>query len=334
MMYRYRLTARTKTPGLFRFEEPLKEFSLDGHTVQVVPRDATSLAGASLVHFDGFEFPDEILARGAGERLRLRLRVLDVVLGLGLHVPVDDTVSGGASDELKHEVSREHDVVVVDSVRGLSVHPNDGRHVELVMSARADVHKPDGIHLIKGIQALWAEDIRLDQSAEDALAILGVATREPSDRARFLTTYLAMETVIHRSERSDAAKQLLSTMADMVKETCLEEHECRSLTGSLSALRIESFSSALIRFADKIESPPEMKGRPLRQFLSECIAARNAIAHRLPGDSELPLKDLTQGLREFALMIIWTQNKIPSLRIDVPGDQVTFPPGSMSIRVV
>ena len=61
---------------------------------------------------------------------------------------------------------------------------------------------------------------------------------------------------------------------------------------------------------------------PIQRFVSECISARNKIAHNATEDETLDFNFLTKGLREMVLGIIWTRNKIPSISIQVPADKV------------
>ena len=77
-----------------------------------------------------------------------------------------------------------------------------------------------------------------------------------------------------------------------------------------------------------------MKGKPLAEFLSDCISARNAIAHRSPINLDLPLNNITAGLREFTVSVIWSMNRIPQFSVDVPGDQISFAPGGIQIRLL
>lgn len=334
MSFRYRLSVASTRAGIFRFPHATREFELEGHTVELVARDANSLEEASKVHFDGYEFADEQQARAAGDRLRLRLRVLDALLGLGLNVPTDDAVTGRTSDTVKREIEEKHGATVVDSVFGLAVHPYDGRHVEYVFSAEATVRKADGSYLLDGLGELWKMDLTLDDRAEDALAILGVAGREPTDRARFLTSYLALESMIPRQERSSGAKDLLEQLKCAVAESTLSDSEQSSLMGALGALHWESFPSALRRFVGRIQGAPTVKGKPVAEFLAECVAARNAIAHKSPLAIDLPLGELATGLREFTLSLIWSMNRIPTFTVKVPGDQISFAPGAIQIRVL
>jgi hypothetical protein len=334
MTFRYRLAIACEKPGVFRFPEASRSFQLRDHSVELVARNADTLEAASKVHFDGHEFGDEQQAREAGERLRTRLRVLDAVLGLGLNVPADDSVSGASGQSVKQEALDQHGIVLVDSVFGLAVHPNDGRHVEHVFSAEMTVRKADATYLLEGMRSLWEIDLTLDERAQDALAILGAAGREPTDRARFLTTYLALESLIPRRERSPEARSIMDGFKLSIQKSDLPEQEKASLLGAVGALNHEGFPAALRRFLARIQNAPRVHERPLAEFLETCIATRNAIAHRSPLAQTQSLNELTKGLREVTLSLIWTLNRIPSFSVDVPPDTISFAPGAIQIRVL
>jgi|SRR5208337_527958 len=91
MGFRFRLTFRHSSPGFFRFEEQSIPVELaEGLDLILTARDADSLARAARFHIEGRGFPYEESARSVGERLRLRLRVLSSLLGLGIAVPAVD----------------------------------------------------------------------------------------------------------------------------------------------------------------------------------------------------------------------------------------------------
>jgi hypothetical protein len=104
--------------------------------------------------------------------------------------------------------------------------------------------------------------------------------------------------------------------------------------GALGALHWESFPSALRSFVGRIQGAPTVKGKPLSEFLSECVAARNALAHESPLRIDLPFGELAAGLREFTLSVIWSLNRIPSFSVEVPGDQISFASGAVQVRVL
>src|SRR5262245_37933603 len=83
-MYRFLLTASSTKPHTFRFDEAEVDFQLnDDTTLKLVARNAETLAKATTFHFEGAGFESDDIARQVGERLRLRLRVLNALFNLG-----------------------------------------------------------------------------------------------------------------------------------------------------------------------------------------------------------------------------------------------------------
>ena len=331
----FRLTAWSHRAGIFRFEEESLTIELEeGVNVEVVPRDAGSLKDAKRIHFQRGAFETEEKAREEGERLRVRLRVLNAVLGLGLNVPSDDVVTSSSNEKHKTEVEREHGVRLVDSVSGLQVLPDDGRHMELVMSARAENHPSDPAYLGAALAELWSMDVVLDDQTEDALNMINLATLERSERTAFLITYLALESLVSRRSRSQEAQDLIDVFVKSIQKSTLRDGEATSLISGIGGLKVESFRSALMRIADHNDENITIEGLSLRDFFNECVNVRNDVAHRTQVKSDLSLGKLTRGLRRVVLMLIWSRNHIPSLSIDVPASQVTIPAGGMSMRLL
>jgi hypothetical protein len=253
------------------------------------------------------------------------------MLGLGINVPLTDTKTAEVTSANKEEVKEKYGAVTVDTIQGLSVFPDDGKHVEYVMGGTGDVYPSDPEYVLEALRKIWSLDMTLDQSAEDALNIFGIAEGETSARAKFLITYLALEPLIQTDSRSQAAVALIAEFQQRVAQAGLGD-EGESLISPLGNLREQSFPGALRKFAARINPPIEPKGRPHLAFLSQCIDARNKIAHRAAIDASVNLDELSAGLRQFVLMIIWTNNGIPSLSIDVPASQISIP--EFAIRIL
>lgn len=341
MRYRFRLRIATKQDGKFAFDAAEEAVALaDGLALRIVARNADTLNKATTFHLEAGGFDSESSARAAGERLRVRLRLLNAVLGLGINVPSGDSISASASPEVKEKALRELDAVAMDSVWGWTTFPDDDRHYEYVLGGNFTVRPSDPSYLLTGLKTLWALEVTLDQASEEALHILGLATLETSEKAAFLTCYLAVEQLIERNARSTVAIQLIEQFRKQVKKASarkrlpLSRREADSLAGALAALREESFSSALMSFANSLSKPTELKGRTPQKFLSACIGARNRIAHQAALDPATPLPELTDGLRELALSLIWTRNRLPPLSIVTPPSSISIPDGGLKMRVL
>lgn len=334
MNFRFRLTFHHVSPGFFHFEDETKAFQIEGGPeVILVARDADTLSKASRFHLEGRGFPDEETARKVGERLRLRLRVLNSLLGLGIDVPTTDMTSGSVSEEVKEKILLENNGIVLDNIAGLAVFPDDDKYFEYVMAMSGNVYPSDPSFLFKALGQVWPLEMQLDERAQDALEILGRATTETSPRTRFLLTYLAAERMVDRPSRSDQAKELIKDFQEQVRCAGLTPKEADSLCGALAYLNEQSFPSALFNLVGLINNPPELKGRRMRDFLSECVSARNKIAHNALHSPDINILELADGLRQFVMILIWTENHIPSISIDVPASAVSIPDGGLTIRV-
>lgn len=309
-------------------------------TLEVAARNAETLAAATNFHIDGTGFTSGEAATVAAEALRVRLRLLNAILGLGLNIPVGNTVSAQVSEEIKNKLKSEQGATVVDSIWGASVFPDDGLHFEYVVSGNIVINPSDPGYLLEGIKKLWTLEISLDKESEDALQILCLATQETSDKAAFLASYLALEELVERRPRSDAARQVLQRFKKELSERGGDDvhpllpEEASSLVGVLGSLNEESFSSALNRLGNQISQPTQVCGVPIPKFLSACIDARNKIAHHAEPETAIPLTELSKALREFVLMLVWTRNKLPNFTLNTPPSAVSIPPGGFSIRVM
>jgi hypothetical protein len=330
-----------RQPGKLPFPKPEVQIEVsDALTLEVAARNAETLDAATNFHIDGTGFTSAEAARHAAEALRVRLRLLNAILGLGLNIPVGDKVSAQVSDEVKNKLKSEQGATVVDSIWGTSVFPDDGLHFEYVISGNIVVTPSDPGYLLESIKKLWGLDISLDKESEDALQILCLATQETSDKAAFLTSYLALEELVERRPRSEAAKEVLQHFKKELSELGADSahpllpEEASSLVGVIGSLNEESFSSALSRLGRQIAQPAEICGVPVPKFLSACIDARNKIAHHAEPETAIPLGELSKALREFVLMLVWTRNKLPNFTLNTPPSAVSIPPGGLSIRVM
>ena len=191
MGFRFRLTFHHSSPGFFRFEEQSIPVELAGGLDLILTaRDADTLARAARFHIEGRGFPNEEAARSVGERLRLRLRALDSLLGLGLTIPIVDSRRDTLADAVKENELRETGRVIIDTIEGLAIISDDPNHVEHLVAGKVSVYPSDPAYVLKALAVMWPAEMQLDERADDVLQILSIATREPSPRARFLTTYL------------------------------------------------------------------------------------------------------------------------------------------------
>lgn len=331
MRYLFRLTFQHQQRGYLHFDEPAKSFELhEGLTLELRARDADTLSQACRYHIEGSGFESKGAARSAGERLRLRLRLLNGALSLGFTIPSDDQTSSQTSDEINKK-GQEFGVNIVDSVFGLSVFPDDGKHCELVWHPSLEALPSNPFFLFEAISEIWPMEMEFGKREEDAIEILGRASTEKSPRAKFLMTYLAVERVLERSERSAAAQSLIKKFQKTVYQSGLDEKEVKSLQGALSNLKIESMKSALDSLANRIITPKKIQGKEIKFFVADCVSARNELTHDIDVSSGTDLQALSDGLREFVMNYIWTSHELPSFTVKIPASSLSFNESSFRI---
>ncbi len=341
LRYRFRLRIASKQGGKFAFEQSMVSVPVsDALTLELTARNADSLDKATNYHIDAGGFDTEPAAREAAEALKVRLRLLNAILNLGLSIPIEDKVTSQVSEEIKKKAKANHGATAMDSIWGVCIYPDDGLHFEYVVSGNFEVRPSDPSYILEGLKTLWSLSISLEPASETALHILGLATQETTDKAAFLASYLALEQLIERKPRSEVARlqirrfqQELAEMAG-AKPEAITSLELQSLTGALAALNEESFSSALTRFGKSITAPTLIKGHTPQKFLSACIDARNKIAHKAEPNTEIALGDLAAGLREVVLGLIWSRNNLPPFSLNTPPSAISVPNGGFQIRVM
>jgi hypothetical protein len=335
LKYCFRLTFSHPAPGFFRINEKSIPLGLDeSHEFNLMARDSDTLAGAKYFHIEGHGFLDEATAKVSGERFRVRLRLLNALLALGIIIPIVDSKSGGVSPDIKKDLYEKTGHVALDTIVGLCVFPDDGKHFEYIMTGDIDVHPSNPDYVIDAIRNLWPIEMTLDDRTEDALNIVNISVTESSPRAKFLTAFLALERLIDKSSRSDAAKELLRSFQESVKYSTLKARDKASLIGALAMLNDESFSNALTRFSQRIKKPDKVGGFTVREFFSICINVRNMIAHNALLPPEIDLNMMANELRMMVLNLIWIKRGIPNVSVKIPPSLVSIPAGGLSFRVL
>lgn len=320
MTYRFRLTAHCSSPGFFALNEPESRFDLESCSVVVRPRDSDSLATAKRYHFEATGFDSESAARQAGERLRQAWQVLIAALGLRLVVPREDKETGRLGEDL---VAKSLDLgqTILPTCSGLFTFPDDPNVAEFVTNGEADTYI-EAPKLFEMLAVAWTAEPTMDPPLQQSLDLLAQAGTGISPAANFLATYLALETLVPRKQRSEAALMLLESLKQAVSESALNESERGSLLGALGGLKEESFRSALKRHVASISAPTEIDGLPLQRIVSESVEIRNVLAHGGTVPDVGRLNALTGALRKFALMCVWTRAKLPPITLHRPPDRI------------
>lgn len=326
MKYKYRFTFFHPNPGFFQFDKASISFQLDNSTtIKVQARNSKILNDATKFHIESGGYIDEITAKEAGEKLRSRLRIANCMLDLGLNIPIVDTTSKRLSDARRSEIQNDINGVVLDTIIGLHIYPDDNNHVEFIPSGKGNVLRRNPYFVLEQLKQLWELDLQYDEKTNDALEILHIAGQERSEKTKFLTTYLALELLVDRKPRSDNAKSVIDCFLGQLSTSGLADEELTALSSSIGNLRkYESFGSALRSLINRIVNVNTFAGIPKQNFASKCITTRNAIAHKVNLDPNTNLPELTKGMREMVMSLIWTRNQFPELSLDPPEEYISM----------
>ncbi len=332
MKYKFRLVFFHSRPGFFCIDSESIDYPLNEELViQIVPRDSDNLLNASKYHIECGGFSSYQDAQNCGEKLRTHLRMLNCMLDLGLSIPSIDGKSGTVSEGIKNQI-REDGGELLDTIVGLHVYPDDGKHFEHVTSGKMNVYPSEPYYVLKGLKESWNNTFELNESAAEVIEILNISVREVSPKVKYLATYLAMEQVIERKMRSEAAQDLIDQFIQLTNDSELPKPEKGSLAGALGSLKEQSFSSAFTSFSKRITSPETINEMPVTKFVSECIKLRNKIAHNVEIDAMPKIEEYTKHLRSMAMSILWAENNFPNLSVYRPADQIEME--KMEIRVL
>lgn len=93
--YRFRLRLAARQPGKFPFDKSEVQIQVsETLTLELAARNAETLDAATNFHVEGGGFETAEAATLAAEALRVRLRLLNAILGLGINIPVGNKASG------------------------------------------------------------------------------------------------------------------------------------------------------------------------------------------------------------------------------------------------
>ncbi len=320
--FKFRLVFFHSRPGFFYLEQESITYSLDEKlSIQVTPRDFNRLKDATKYHIECGGFCSYQKAKDCGEKLRTHLRLINCMLDLGLSIPSIDGTNTNVSEEIKNKV-RQDGGELLDTIVGLHVYPDDGRHLEHVVSGKVNVFPSDSYYVLKGLKDSWESSFELNESVAEILEILNISVRETSPKIKFLATYLAMEQIIEKEMRSQDAQELIDQLIQATYASPLSDTEKESLVGSLGYLKEQSFSSAFTSFARRITSPESIHGMSVKKFVSKCIKLRNKIAHNVAISEMSDIEEYTKHLRNLAMSILWSKNEFPSFSVYRPADQL------------
>jgi hypothetical protein len=156
------------------------------------------------------------------------------------------------------------------------------------------------------------------------LETVAFASAAPSPVLKFSTMYLAVEQMITRIPMSNEATLAIDGLIDTLQCAALPDTEKERLLSAVGNLRgYHPFSTAFRTFATQNPSFPCVRGMPLQKLAADSIRLRNDIAHQVEAEVGRA-EELASCLREFALLLVWSRNELPSITLDRPADSIVM----------
>lgn len=337
--YKVRLIFAASSPGVFNWKATSHCWQLPtGNRATLCARHVESLDEATEFHLDvgGFETAESALH--VGELLRSALRLTNAVLALGLNVPSGDQEVNRAklAPHVKEKIAKEHGAKIVDCVFGLNV-LKDGEEFELAVKGELTAKPSNSAYILEAGSSLWGLGDSLDEPSKLACELLNSASRDASPRSAFLISFLALDLLLERTERSKESLEVIDELATVVSKSTLESAEKGRLQSVLGNLKNTSLSAELDHLVSLgTNSEIEVNEEPLAAFIIGCVKLRNKLAHP-PKDAsaskrtEDEIAKRRDGLRQIVLSIIWARNKLPKFSVERPGDVVSISEMKISI---
>jgi len=326
--YKFRLIFASTSPGIMNWESDSHPWHLPSNrAATLVARPSGPLATAAEFHIDAGGFETAAAARDEGERLRSALRLANAVLGLSLRVPTatEEMPRARLAPQVKEQIAQEHGVNVVDCVFGLNV-LEESSEFEFVVKGDLSARPKDSSFVFEAAGQLWGYGDKLDDVSMRATELLNSAARDPSLKSSFLIVFLAFDLLMARRKRPEAAQDVLAALRQVVDDSELQEQEKARLRSYLGAWTKTSLGAEIEEFvAAGSNRDIEVRGKPLAEFLRDCVKMRGKIAHPIHSEgscSEEVLRNCREGLRQVVLGIVWARNRLPPIEIERPGDLV------------
>lgn len=323
MTYCFRLTFQSSRAGFFGVESESASVVLpDGTELALRPRNAEKLVDATRFHFEAGGFSTEKEAYSSGEKLRKVLMLLSCMLNLPLSIPSTDKEGAQLADLQRVKIESEFGIRVLNSFSGLRIVPEEPPFIEFLMEGTGEVNPSEPLYVLDAIGTAWLHDLALNERSKRAIEMIFQSLSSTNPSTQFLTTYLALEQVLPRSHRSEAACSLVQDLLDVIKSSDIDEGEKKGLLGAVAQLKGSSFCADFRSYAACITAPDTTEGIQIAKLAPMCTRLRNSIAHDEAPHEKFDIPLLCNALRRFVLMIIWTENKLPNLSVYRPGDVV------------
>jgi hypothetical protein len=218
-------------------------------------------------------FSSEKKAFDQGVKIKKALLMSGPVLRIGLDVG-NDRSSSSISTGLKQSVFKKTGVKIIEDVHGLSVYSEDYPTQVMSISGSGVTQPWTAEEFLNAILDINSKLRDLTEKESLCLELFSASHFEKSERARFITLVLAIESLLEPIKRRKEVAELVGSFLELTNESSLLSQEKASIKGSLQWLYINSISQSLKELALNYLPNKEYNGLPSQKFISKCYDIR------------------------------------------------------------
>ena len=223
-------------------------------------------------------FGSEEEAWDIGKKVKDSLLVACMKLRIGVDAGKDKPKSS-LSIAIKEKIHDEHKVKIIDNVHGLTVYDEVNPVKTFTVSGIGLVSPATSELFGDEIKTPFISNIILSNKETLALELYGASHYEKSDRARFLTLILALESLLEPKERDEKTIKHVEALIEKTNSATIPENEKKSILGSLKWLYTESISQSIKRIVNIFLGEKEYAGMSSVKFVTHCYKMRSKLVH-------------------------------------------------------
>lgn len=217
-------------------------------------------------------FSSEAEALEFGKRLKRALRISFAQLSYGVDLGNDSATTGVG--QVVRDRARGMGFVLSGDVHGLCVFPEEPPVTCISCRGSGQVYRPID-DLSMRCKEAFRHDVAITPRQELGLELFSLSHFETSLRARFLTLFSAIESVIELKQRSHDARAHVDELVKMTQAcSLLGAEERNQLVSALGNLRSESIATACRGYVADHGNEKDS------DLWKQCVPVRNELLHR------------------------------------------------------
>lgn len=277
--YNFRIRFFLEEGKHFKNKESKVTFSSSGFSFNLVlkPCDPKSTEDSKELILSGGPFVTEQAAESFGKKVKNALMLTATRLNMGFDLG-KDKASGGFSRVVKDSVREKTGISLLDDIHGLCVY-DDSVPVKFTSITATLTISSSASRFIEAFKESHSQRLDLNDKELLAFELYSASHFESSERARFLTLVMVIESLLQPKPKSCVALSLIEKFKEMTKDSKLETSECDSLLGGLQCLCDKSISKTGRDLVKKHLKNSLYFKKKAQDFFTHCYSLRCQLLH-------------------------------------------------------